>query len=338
MYSCFVKYVFGSPEISIEDKRWLELVNTVSKAAEYKKDSEAGHNQRVGQYAALIARKLGVPEAEIETIKEAAQLHDLGAIFIPENILLKKDKLSPEEFEVVKSHIGMGLNLLGNSQAPVIKMARLIIETHHEDWDGSGYPMGLRGLRIPLVGQIVAVADVFDTLIHDQPYRQAWSVSDAIEEIKTQSAKKFDPQVVKAFLEVIDDSSYLVEAKSNKTREVLLRGKLGNISIFDLLTLIAQNSQSGTLKLYMGVSIYEIIIYKGKVIDAKFDYLRGEIALVKIAAKTDLVSKTKFIFEAWQGAPPADESIKIQKDINQLLLDIAIKIDHDIKELSKSVF
>jgi len=325
-------------EEAAKDRRWLNVVNTVSVAAELRRDSEGEHNQRVGYYAALIARKLAIPEKEIEIIRQAAQLHDLGTIFIPENILLKKGKLLPGEFEVVKSHIGMGLNLLGNSQSPVIKMARLIIETHHEAWDGSGYPLGLRGLKIPLVGQIVAVADAFDTLINDQPYRKAWTVSDAVNEIQTQSGKKYSPQVVKAFMDVINDKSYLAEIKPVKKREVLLRGKLGSMSLFDLLNLLAQNKDSGILSLYMGVSVYEIIIYEGEIINAIFEKKRGEEALVRIAAKSGFVSKVKFVMTAWQGEPPALESIYIKKPANQLLFDVAVKIDHDTEKMRKIVY
>ena len=333
-----MKYDALSLELNQADRRWLDVVASVSKAAEFRRNFEADHNQRVGHYSALIAQKLGIPEEKLELIAQAAQLHDLGTIFVPENILLKKGKLSQEEFEVMKSHVGLGLNLLGNSQSPVIKMARLIIETHHEAWDGSGYPMGLRGLKIPLLGQIVAVADVFDTLIHDQPYRSAWSVTKAVHEIKSQSGKKFDPQVVDAFSKVIDDSSYLQEDISQPKREVLLRGKLDKISIFDLLNLISQNSQSGLLKFYMGVSIYSILIYEGKVINAEFNLLRGEEALVRIAAKTDMVAKVKFVFESWQGDSPSTDMINIKKTVNQLLFDVAVKIDHDIEGLRKSVF
>jgi len=320
------------------DRRWLNVVNTVSVAAELRRDSEGEHNQRVGYYSALIARKLAIPEEEVEVIRQAAQLHDIGTIFIPENILLKKGKLIPGEFEVIKSHIGMGLNLLGNSQAPIIKMARLIIETHHEAWDGSGYPLGLKGLKIPLVGQIVAVADVFDTLINDQPYRRAWTVADAVNEIQSQAGRKYDPQIVKAFMNVINDKSYLSEIKPVQKREVLLRGKLGSMSLFDLLSLLVQNKDSGVLSLYMGVSVYEIFIYEGEIINAIFEKKRGEEALIRIAAKSGFVSKVKFVMTAWQGEPPAVESIFIKKSANQLLFDVAVKIDHDTEKMRKIVY
>lgn len=320
------------------DRRWLDVVKTVSAAAELRRDSEGEHNQRVGYYSALIARKLAIPEEEVEIIRQASQLHDLGTIFIPENILLKKGKLMPEEFEVVKSHIGMGLNLLGSSQSAVIKMARLIIESHHEAWDGSGYPLGLKGLKIPLVGQIVAVADVFDTLINDQPYRPAWTVAEAVNEIQLQAGRKYDPQIVKAFMAVVNDKTYLSEIKPVQKREVLLRGKLGSMSLFDLLALIAQNKDSGILRLYIGVSAYEIFIYEGEIINAIFDKIRGEEALVRIAAKSGFVNKVKFVLTAWQGEAPALEMIYIKKSANQLLFDVAVKIDHDTEKIRKAIF
>ena len=135
----------------------------------------------------------------------AARLHDLGKIGIPDSILLKPGKLTEGEMSAMKTHCNIGAELLSGSSSDLLKMSETIALTHHERWDGSGYPIKFKGEKIPIEGRIVAVADVFDALTHTRPYKKAWSKKDAISLIRNRSGLHFDPSVVDAFLEIISD-------------------------------------------------------------------------------------------------------------------------------------
>jgi putative two-component system response regulator len=141
-------------------------------------------------------------------MRRAAPLHDVGKIGISDLILLKPGKLTPEEFEVMKGHTTIGARILANGRSDLIRMAERIALTHHERWSGGGYPNGLKGEEIAIEGRIVAVADVFDALSHDRPYKKAWPMGEAVAEIKSQSGQQFDPNVVEAFLRLQRDRAF----------------------------------------------------------------------------------------------------------------------------------
>jgi PAS domain S-box-containing protein len=187
----------------LEDAR-AKTLRRLALAAEYRDDDTFEHTERVGSTAAAIAAQLSLDDEEVKILRLAAPLHDVGKIGIPDSILLKPGKLTAEEFGVMKAHTTLGARLLTGSGSPVLQMATLIAETHHEHWDGNGYPRGCAGEAIPLVGRIVAVADVFDALTHDRPYKSAWPTDRAIAEIKHGAGSHFDPQVVTAFLAIHD--------------------------------------------------------------------------------------------------------------------------------------
>ncbi|MDF1523798.1 MAG: response regulator, partial [Trueperaceae bacterium] len=189
--------------IELEAAR-LDVLDRLAAAAEYRDYATGRHTQRVGLLAALLARQLGLPRAEVELIRRAAPLHDVGKIGVPDHILLKPGKLTDEEYDLMRDHVDVGVRLLANGRSQLIALAQQIAETHHERWDGSGYPHGLRGEAIPQVGLLVAVADVFDTLAHERPYKRAWPVDEAIAEIVRQRGRWFAPHVVDAFLAVVD--------------------------------------------------------------------------------------------------------------------------------------
>ncbi len=182
----------------------IEILERLALAAEYRDDETGEHIKRVGRTAAEIAKVLGWSEEEVELIRRAAPLHDVGKIAISDTILLKPGKLTPEEFERMKLHTTLGAKMLSGGRFPLLQLAEQIALTHHERWDGSGY-IGLQGEAIPIAGRIVAVADVFDALTSVRPYKNAWSTSDAIDEIRRQNGKQFDPRVVEAFLKVISE-------------------------------------------------------------------------------------------------------------------------------------
>jgi PAS domain S-box-containing protein/putative nucleotidyltransferase with HDIG domain len=183
----------------LEDAR-AETLHRLAVVAEYRDDNTFQHTERVGTTSVEIAARLGLSAEEIEVLREAAPLHDVGKIAIPDRILFKPGKLSDEEYELMKTHATLGARLLSGSGSPVLQMATVIAESHHERWDGTGYPNGLAGRSIPLVGRIVAVADVFDALIQERPYKPAWPYERALAEIRDGSGTQFDPNVVAAFL------------------------------------------------------------------------------------------------------------------------------------------
>jgi PAS domain S-box-containing protein/putative nucleotidyltransferase with HDIG domain len=192
----------------LEESR-LETLQRLAITAEYRDDATYQHTERVGRTAALIARRLGLSEDDVALIRRAAPLHDIGKVGIPDVILLKPGPLTPEEWDLMKKHTQMGARILGEGTFPVLQTAQQITLHHHERWDGRGYPNGLSGEDIPLVGRIVAVADVFDALTHQRPYKAAWSVDAALAEIERCRGSQFDPTVVDAFVAL--DHRHLLE-------------------------------------------------------------------------------------------------------------------------------
>ena len=177
----------------------MEMLERLALAAEYRDDDTQEHAWRIGRACAQLARELGWPADEVELIGRAAPLHDIGKIGISDLILLKPGRLTDEEFEIIKTHARIGAEILAGSRSPLLRLAEQIALTHHERWDGLGYPQGLRGEQIPVEGRIAAVADVFDALAYERPYKRAWPVDDAVSEIMKQSGSQFDPAVVAAF-------------------------------------------------------------------------------------------------------------------------------------------
>jgi len=180
----------------------LETLQRLALAAEYRDDDTLHHTERVGRLTALVAERLGLPGEQIELLQLAAPLHDIGKLGIPDTILRKPGRLTRAEWDQMKQHSTIGATILEGSRGPVLQLGEEIARAHHERWDGTGYPDGLAGEEIPISARIVAIADVFDALTHDRPYKHAWAVQDAIAEIQQQSACHFDPRLVGAFLTV----------------------------------------------------------------------------------------------------------------------------------------
>jgi PAS domain S-box-containing protein len=191
------------------DEARAETLRQLAIAAEYRDDETYQHTERVGHVAARLALGLGLPAGQVTLLRQAAPLHDVGKLAIPDCILLKPGRLTDQELDVMKTHAELGARLLSSGSSPVLQMAAVIAGTHHERWDGRGYPKGLTGEAIPLVGRIVAVADVFDALTHDRPYKPAWTVERAIAEIGAGAGSQFDPRVVTAFLALRDELATL---------------------------------------------------------------------------------------------------------------------------------
>jgi PAS domain S-box-containing protein/putative nucleotidyltransferase with HDIG domain len=198
------------------DEARAETLQLLASVVEYRDDQTFQHTERVGLLAAEIAVRLGLRAKQVTRLREAAGLHDIGKIAIPDRILLKPGSLSTQQQMVMETHAALGARLLSRSSSPVLQMAAVLAATHHEWWNGSGYPSGLAGERIPLVGRIVAVADVFDALTHERPYMPAWPVSQAIARIKRASGSQFDPRVVSAFLAVYEDAQLTIMNVSDR--------------------------------------------------------------------------------------------------------------------------
>jgi putative two-component system response regulator len=194
----------------LEDAR-LQILNRLTIAAEYRDDQTGLHAQRVGQLSALLGSSLGLGAQEVTQLRRAAPLHDLGKIGIPDAILLKPGRLTPEERSIMERHSEIGARILAGGDVPILRMAETIALTHHERWDGQGYPRKLAGEDIPQVGRIVAVADVFDALTHERPYKPAWTRTQALTQIEQQRGQHFDPQVVTALLKLAHGAAFPAE-------------------------------------------------------------------------------------------------------------------------------
>ena len=206
---------------------YLDTLYRLSVAAEYRDDDTAGHIKRIGYYSLAICRALGLPGDLSERISQASPLHDVGKIGVPDSVLLKPGKLSAEEWRIMKQHTIIGSNILAGSNNKLLQTAEQIALSHHEKFDGTGYPYGLKGENIPLAGRIVAVADVFDALISRRSYKPVFSDEKAIGIIKDSTGSHFDPEVSAAFLKVIDEILDIKERFKEEKVEYLHFKKIG---------------------------------------------------------------------------------------------------------------
>jgi putative two-component system response regulator len=187
----------------LEESR-LEVIRRLGRAAEYRDNETGMHVIRMSHTARLIALAIDMPEAQAELLFLAAPMHDIGKIGISDHILLKPGKLDAAEWEIMKTHTLIGGEIIGEHDSDLLRLARSVALTHHEKWDGSGYPLGLAGAAIPLEGRVVSIADVYDALTSERPYKRAWSSDDALAYIRSETGKSFDPALIPAFLQQIE--------------------------------------------------------------------------------------------------------------------------------------
>ncbi|MFA0728332.1 HD-GYP domain-containing protein, partial [Vibrio sp. 10N.222.48.A4] len=172
----------------------------LGRAAEFKDNETGMHVKRMSHYCEVLAKALGMTDEDAETLRDAAPMHDIGKIGIPDSVLLKPGKLDAGEWNTMQKHVEYGVEILGRqSDSKLMRMAIQVAQYHHEKWDGSGYPNQIAGEEIPLVGRIAAVADVFDALTAERPYKKAWSVDEALSLFEEQKGKHFDPTIVDLF-------------------------------------------------------------------------------------------------------------------------------------------
>lgn len=209
------------------DDTQKELIYTLGEIAEFRSAETGYHVKRVGEISALLGKKMGLQEEELVNLSLAASMHDLGKIAINDSILNKPGKLTCEEFEVIKTHTLLGYEILRKSKRTLFKMAATIAKEHHENFDGTGYPLGLKGHEISTVSRIVSIVDVFDALSTARVYKDSWTKKEILEFIMNESGKKFDPEIVDLFLDHINDIYQIVE--SNLANE--LNNKYQMISV-----------------------------------------------------------------------------------------------------------
>lgn len=182
-----------------------EALECLGYAAEYKDMDTAKHTVRVGWYSRLLGKKIGISGEELEILFQASPMHDVGKIGIPDKILLKPGKFEPDEWAIMQTHCEIGANILNRNSSPLMISAKEIALSHHEKWDGSGYPNNLTGNDIPINARIVILADIFDALTIERPYKKPWTLEKTIEYIMAESGNFFDPDIVKAFSDVQSD-------------------------------------------------------------------------------------------------------------------------------------
>jgi len=199
----------------------LETIYRLSRAAEYKDEDTGAHVKRMSRYSAAVARQMALNDTIVDSILYASPMHDVGKIGIPDRILLKPGRLDREECEIMKQHAVIGGQILEGSDTGFIRLAEIIALIHHERWDGSGYPKGLKGKEIPMIGRIVAIADVFDALISKRPYKEPFSIEKSFGIIKESRGSHFDPDVVDAFF-AVENEILTIKEKYKEGDESLL--------------------------------------------------------------------------------------------------------------------
>lgn len=205
-------------DMLVEQER--KTIFCLAKAAEYRDPETGSHILRMAHYSLHIAKMMGLSSKDQELLLEAAPMHDIGKVGTPDAILLKPGRLTIEEFEIMKQHAEIGFKVLSQMHSPLLEAAAQIAYTHHEKFDGSGYPRGLKGEGIPIFGRIVAVADVFDALTSARPYKRAWSIDDAVAFLRDGKGKHFDPVCVDAFMMNWDEVLTIRERFADEEHEI----------------------------------------------------------------------------------------------------------------------
>ena len=199
----------------------VEIIHRLARAAEYRDNETGMHVIRISKLCERLARGMGLSDHECHLIHHASPMHDIGKIGIPDQILLKSGKLSTKEWSIMKTHTDIGALILSGSESEFLQMAEIIAGSHHERWDGKGYPRGLKGEEIPLVSRIVTVCDVFDALTSDRPYKQAWSIENTVAEMEEQNGKLFDPNVLATFMDLLPEMIEIVQQFSDTSQQVI---------------------------------------------------------------------------------------------------------------------
>lgn len=311
-------------ETDPQDDSQLQAVEQLVIAAENRLD-ESGHAQRVGELSAMLALEIGLPEAEARLIRQAAPMHDIGIVGIPDQILAKPGRLTSSEFARMRRHVHIGARMLSHGTSEVLAMARLIARSHHERLDGSGYPKRLRGDRIPLPGQIVALTDFFDTLTRRRPYRRAFSADEALGKVEERSGSKFDPMLVSAFMRSLDASQQRLRDAERAVLGFRLQGTVDTNTLFDLLVSFDNNGRSGRLGINVGYSEATLFIEAGHLVHAEYGAETGEAAVAKLLLDAGRYASLDFTLEPWSAAEGPDSGVRLP--LARLLITSTVAVD-----------
>ncbi|MCI0469753.1 MAG: response regulator [Nitrospirae bacterium] len=224
-------------KLNMLERTQIEIIIRLGKASEFRDDETGKHTERIAEYVSLISRQLNMNEESSAMLKHASPMHDVGKIGIPDRILLKSSKLTDEEFKIIKLHTVIGEKILSGTTLPLIELAKEIALSHHERWDGGGYPRGLKGSSIPLSGRIVAIADVFDAVSSIRQYKEAWDIEQTLTYIRSQRERHFDPDVADAFFNVVDDILLIKKTKGElpRSKAIIKRIIDGDVSVEELI-------------------------------------------------------------------------------------------------------
>ncbi len=224
-------------KLKMLEQSQLEVIIRLGKAAEFRDDETGKHIERIADYVQIISEAIGIHKDLTLMMRYAAPMHDVGKIGIPDNILLKPGKLTDDEFKIIQLHTVIGGKILGGTTLPIMELATEIALSHHERWDGSGYPLKLAKSSIPQSGRIVAIVDVFDALTSHRVYKTAWSIEKAVDFIKEQREKMFDPQIVEVFIDLLDKIVAIKQNKSdsNNIKPIIQQIIDGDVSIEEFI-------------------------------------------------------------------------------------------------------
>jgi len=224
-------------KLQIIEQTQVEVIIRLGKAAEFRDDETGRHIERIAAYVNLITDKLGLNREQRIMMQYAAPMHDVGKIGIPDGVLMKAGKLTADEFKIIKLHTVIGSRILSGTTLPLLELAKEIAISHHERWDGGGYPLGLTGKDIPISGRIVAITDVFDALTSKRVYKDAWPIEQALEYLMSMRAKQFDPDIVDAFFAIVDQIKNVRQAKSDlpESKPIILQIIDGDVTFEKLI-------------------------------------------------------------------------------------------------------
>jgi len=224
-------------KLQIIEQTQVEVIIRLGKAAEFRDDETGRHIERIASYVDLITEKIGMNREQRIMMQYAAPMHDVGKIGIPDGVLMKAGKLTADEFKIIKLHTVIGSRILSGTTLPLLELAKEIAISHHERWDGDGYPLGLKGSDIPISGRIVAITDVFDAITSKRVYKEAWPIEQALEYIMDMRGKQFDPDIVDAFFAIENEITDVRQVKcdTHEAKPIILQIIDGDVSFEQLI-------------------------------------------------------------------------------------------------------
>lgn len=313
------------PDVA-EATRQLDALERLVRAAERRLD-ESGHAHRVGELAAMLARAVRLPRDQVELIRKAAPLHDVGLLGVPDAVLLKPGALTSDEFAQVRKHVEIGVEMLSHGTSALLSAARRIVKTHHERFDGTGYPAGLAGHAIPVEGQIVAIADFFDSLTRQRPHRPARSVGEALEALESESGRAFNPVLVSAFVEALTTADRRLRPSSPEGERVgpTLRGRVDPDTFVDLLLSLGNNGRSTRIGVYAGFGEGSLVVRSGSLVHAEYADLEGDEAVIALMGASHRGGAVELEIEPGGADAPTTVATPLQR----LLFEAAIRFDHE---------